>query len=163
MRIADSVCEVMQIEPSIDGLEHPRYLGRWLYVHCDEFWAPMGVRDAWEHLQYIYDEYMAKPETQKDMWRQSLTYVQRHPSKRVMSRRLWDTWQQQMGGQERVSYEAQNILIDEIMDNWDEEGRVSDEARARANMKWRQYYKRNHMTDEALRLMEGMNTANKHE
>jgi len=80
-----------------------------------------------------------------------------------MSRRLWDTWQQQMGGQERVSYEAQNILIDEIMDNWDEEGRVSDEARARANMKWRQYYKRNHMTDEALRLMEGMNTANKHE
>ena len=105
MYIANVVCEVMRWDPSMDGLEHPQDLGRWLYLHCDEFWAPTSIGDVWEHLQYIYDEYMAKPEVRMDMWSQSLAYVQRHPPKNVLSKFLWD--------------KALDQMIDEAMDEFD--------------------------------------------
>ena len=103
--LASLVCDVMRWDTSMYGLEHPTDLGRWLYLHSDEFWAPVSDDHVWHHLQYIYDEYMAKPEVRMDMWSQSLAYVQRHPPQNVLSKFLWD--------------KALDQMIDEAMDEFD--------------------------------------------
>lgn len=119
MVIANCVCKVMQFDPSMDGADNPVLLRRWLYMHNDAFWAPADARDVWEHLQYIYDKYMTKPETQEDMWRQGLEYVRKHPAKKVVSWTAWDLIHTHLRGSGRVSYAAQDRMIDEVLDEFD--------------------------------------------
>jgi len=107
-------------------------------MHSDAFWAPRGTPDVWQHLQYIYDEYMTKPETEHDMYRQGLEVFQDRRKKFVLSWEVWDMVDKVLDkldkspvgemdkspvgdhnalrGSGRVSDAAQHRMIDEVLD-----------------------------------------------
>ena len=95
-------------------------MATWLYFHNGEFWSPRNSGEVWEHLQYIYDEYVMHPHVGIDMRRRGTNW---HPRIEILN---WEEWFSRYRGHGRVSLAEKMNTIDEVLDDLQCDERVAD-------------------------------------
>jgi len=136
--IAKCVCVILRLDAKMQNMDFVPELGTWLYLHNDKFWSPRNSNEVWDHLQYIYDNYVKNRHIGLLMWRQGT-------SERCRINILdWEDWQRSSRSQCRISHTTQSNLIDQVIEDFEREDKVTAEEVNQVNQ----------MVDEVMEELE---------